>query len=65
MINDYSIIKSLLIEDDYILSKNILKQIVDETNADCLALYYISLASGKFNLFNLYGDDKFINKSSE
>jgi nitrogen-specific signal transduction histidine kinase len=58
MIKDYSIVKSLLIEDEYIFSKNILQQIINETGADFLLLYFLSLSTGKYKLFTSYGNDQ-------
>lgn len=58
MIGDFSIVKSLLIEDEYTLSKTILQKIAEETKADYIALHFVSLATGKFKLFNSYGDSK-------
>lgn len=57
MIKNYSIIKSLLIEDDHILSKSILQQVCVETKANYVSLYFVSLATGKFKLINSYGNE--------
>ncbi len=64
MLSNYSIIKTLLIEDDITLSNNILKQLSYETKADCLALYFVSLSTGKLKLYDSYGDQHLIQKNA-
>ena len=58
MFADFSILRSLLIEDENKLSNQILRQLCKETHADLVNIFFLSPTTGAFEIFDSYGDHK-------